>query len=56
MFFKWVSKFLAAGPKAVYIIEYVVIPSNKLDTKITRIVAVSMLYNNLKLYFITNII
>jgi len=35
---------LEAGPKAVYT-EYAVIPKSKLDTKITRIVAVSMLYN-----------
>jgi hypothetical protein len=35
---------LEAGPKAVYT-EYAVIPKSKLETKITRIVAVSMLYN-----------
>jgi hypothetical protein len=35
---------LEAGPKAVYT-EYAVIPKSKLDTKITIIVAVSMLYN-----------
>jgi len=37
---------LAAGQKAVYT-EYAVIPKSKLDTKITIIVAVSMLYNYL---------
>jgi len=35
--------FLEAGPKAVYT-EYAVIPRSKLDTKITIIVAVSILY------------
>jgi hypothetical protein len=35
--------FFDVGPKAVYT-EYVVIPTSKLDTKITIIVAVSMLY------------
>ena len=43
-------KFFDAGPKAVYI-EYVVIPKSKLDTKITIIVAVSILYNCLINYF-----
>jgi len=36
--------FFEAGPNAVYK-EYVVIPKSKLDTKITIIVAVSIVYN-----------
>jgi len=40
------ANFFEAGPNAVYI-EYVVIPKSKLDTKITIIVAVSMLYHYL---------